>query len=83
MQAGNITSNIIVKLDFTLPALSSTDVMTCEFHVDEYDEGRYDMVLGRDILTELGLKLKFSEHVIEAGDGPLKGPTTPMVDLDT
>ena len=26
--------------------------------------------------------LKFSEHKIEANDGPFKGSTTPMVDLD-
>ena len=39
------------------------------------------MILGRYILTELGLNLKFSEHVIEADDGPFKGSTTPMVDL--
>ena len=41
------------------------------------------MILGPDILTELGLNLKFSEHVIEADDGNFKGSTTPMVDLGT
>ena len=41
------------------------------------------MILGRDILTELRLNIKFSEHVIEADDGPFKGSTTPMVDLGT
>ena len=41
------------------------------------------MILGRDILTELGLNLKFSEHVIEADDGPFNGSTMPMVDLGT
>ena len=41
------------------------------------------MILGRDILTELGLNLKLSENVIEADDGPFKGSTTPMVGLVT
>ena len=41
------------------------------------------MILGRDILTELGLNLKLSEHVIEVDDVPFNGSTTPMVDLDT
>ena len=40
------------------------------------------MILGRDLLTELVLNLKLSEHIIEADDGPFKGSTTPMVDLD-
>ena len=41
------------------------------------------MILGRDLLTELGLNLKLSDHIIEADDGPFKGSTTPMVDLGT
>ena len=41
----------------------------------------YEMILGRDILKALGLNIKFSEHVIEEDDVPLKGSTEPMVDL--
>ena len=43
--------------------------------------GRYNMILGRALLTELGLNLKLSEHVIKADGGPLKGLTAPMVNL--
>ena len=46
-------------------------------------KGRYNMILGWDILTELGLNLKFSEHVIKSDDGPFNGSTTIMVDLGT
>ena len=31
---------------------------------------RYDMILDIDLLTELGLNLKFFDHVIEANDEP-------------
>ena len=41
------------------------------------------MILGRYLLTELGLNLKLSEHVMEENDGPLKGPMAPMLDLGT
>ena len=37
------------------------------------------MMLEKYILTELGLNLKLAEHVIEAGDEPFKGYTTPTV----
>ena len=57
--------------------------MTWEYHVDDSAKGGYDVILGRDLLTELGLNLKLSEHVIEAEDGTFKGYTTPMVDLGT
>ena len=36
------------------------------------------MILGRDILTSLGFKLKVSDSVIEADYGPFKGFTAPM-----
>ena len=39
------------------------------------------MILGQEILIELGLNLKFSEHVIESDDGTFNGSTTTMVDL--
>ena len=41
------------------------------------------MILERDILTELGWNLKFSEHFIELDDVNFKGYTTTMVDLGT
>ena len=53
-QAGNITTNIKVKVYLTLPVISATNVVTRKYHVDDYDKGRYDMTLGRDLLTELG-----------------------------
>ena len=49
--------------------------------MDDSAKERYDMILGRNILIALGLNLKLSGHVIEADDGPLKGLTSPMVDL--
>ena len=80
-QAGNITTSIEVKIYFTLPALSATCVVTWNCHMDDSAKGRYDMILGIYLLTELGLNLEFSEHVIEEDDGPFKGSTAPMVDL--
>ena len=39
------------------------------------------MVWGRDILPELVLKLKFSNHFIDGYGRPFKGSKSPMVDL--
>ena len=49
--------------------------------MDEDAKCRYDMILGRYLLTDLGLDIKISEHLIEADSGPLKGSKTPMVNL--
>ena len=51
MQAVYINTNSKVKIDFTLPELSATKIVTCNFHLGERAEGRYDMILGRYVLT--------------------------------
>ena len=40
------------------------------------------MILGRDLLTELGLNLKFSGNVIHGGEVPYKGCSAPTVDVN-
>ena len=57
--------------------------MTWKCHVDDYAKDRYEMILGRDILTQLRLNLKWYDHFIEADDVPLKGSTSPTVHLGT
>ena len=68
IQARNITTNLKVKIGFTLPALSATNAITWNCHVYDSAKGRYDIILGRDLLTELG---------------PFNSSTTPMVDFGT
>ena len=59
-QARNITTNLKVNVYFTLPALSATNVVTWKCHMDKFAKGRYEMILGRDLLTKLGLNLTFT-----------------------
>ena len=69
-QAVNITNNNKVGVDFSIPALSTKKFVTWIFHVDYSARGRYDMILGRYLLTELGLILNLFDHVVEADLGP-------------
>ena len=55
--------------------------MTWKYHVDESAKGRYDIILGQDLLKYLGLNLDLSEDVIKADDGTFNGFTTPMAYL--
>ena len=50
-------------------------------HVDESTISRYDTILGRDLLTALGLYLKFLEKFIIGGDRPYEGWLATMVDV--
>ena len=50
-ESGNITTNIKVKVYLTLTALRSNNSVTWKCHVYDPAKGRYDMILGQDILT--------------------------------
>ena len=56
-------------------------IVTWKFHVDEYTKGRYNIILGRDLLIALVLDLKFSENFIIGGEGTYEGCLSPMVDV--
>ena len=78
-QLGRTTTNLKVKIDFTLPDLNDMNVVTWNFHVDDSSKGRYDMILGRDPLPYLGLNLKLSDHFVEADNRTLKGIMHPWL----
>ena len=50
-QAGNITNNIKVEMNLTLPELSVTNVVTWECYVGDSAKDRCNMILGRYLLT--------------------------------
>ena len=58
-QAVNITTNQKVKVGFTLPDFRATKILTWNCHVGASTKIRYNMVLGRYILTVLVLNLVF------------------------
>ena len=49
-QAVDITTNLKVKIDFTLPGFSATKIVMWNFHVDDSTKIRYSIILGRDLL---------------------------------
>ena len=80
-QVDIITTNLNIKMYFTLPEMSAAKIVMQKYHVDDSAKDRYDIILGRDLITALVLNLKFSVRIIEAYDGPLKGSTSLIVDL--
>ena len=70
-----------MNVDFCLPEFSATKILSWKCPVDNKINRSYDMILGRDLITALGLDLKFSENIIIGGEGPYEGCLGPMVDL--
>ena len=52
-QEGSITIHLKVKIDSPPPELSATKIVTWNCHGDYSAKGRYDIILGGDILTAL------------------------------
>ena len=70
-----------MKVDFCLLEFSAAKIVTWICHVDESTKGIYNMILGRDLITALGLDLKFSENAVIGGEVPYVGCLAPMVDV--
>ena len=49
----NITTKLKVKIDFSIPGFSTTEIEKWNFHVDDSAKCRYDMILRTYILTAL------------------------------
>ena len=48
-----------VNMDFCLPEFSAKNIVMWKCQIYEYNNGRYDMILGRDLLPALGMDIKF------------------------
>ena len=65
----------------SLPKFSATEIVTWKFRVDNSTNGRYNMILGTDLLTALGIDIKLSNIIIIGGEGPYGGCSAPMSDI--
>ena len=81
-QASKFTTSKKVNVYFCLPEFSATKIVMWKCHVDKSTNGRYDMILGRDLITALVLYLKFSDNFILGGEGSYEGFSAPIVDVN-
>ena len=74
--AGKFSTKGTVETQFQLTELNPTATVTYKFHVAE-SLGIYDMILGRDLLNQLGLTLDFSTATVtwEEASVPMKETT--------
>ena len=72
--AGTFFTTATCQVDFLLPELSHTRSVKLKVHVTDKSMGTYSMILGRDILTELGIDILFSSRMIrwEGAEVPMR-----------
>jgi hypothetical protein len=71
-----------MSVTFSLPEFNVKKQIcsSWEFHVDDRSESSrtYDMIIGRDLLGELGIIINFNDHTVTWDTD-----TIPMKDIDT
>eukprot|EP00980_Cylindrotheca_fusiformis_P019054 scaffold6427_cov78-Cylindrotheca_fusiformis.AAC.1 len=58
---GTLTTTEKAKIRFQLPQLSTTMTVATDVHLTNGISDRYDIIIGRDLMRELGLKLNFND----------------------
>ena len=61
---GKLTTNERCKIHLQLPDLSPSLSIVKEVHVTDKVSNRYDMIMGRDLLSELGINLDFKDETM-------------------
>jgi hypothetical protein len=71
--AGDLSTKESCTAQILLPELQSSRGIEWKFHVAP-SLGNYDMIIGRDMLTDLGIDIRFSDNVIswDGAEMPLK-----------
>jgi hypothetical protein len=79
---GKFTTNKTGFVTFSLPEFNLKKQMwfSWAFHVDDHSESSsiYDMIMGQDLLGELGIIMNFNDHTVTWDTD-----TIPMKDRDT
>ena len=62
--AGKMETNYKAKAQFVIPELHDNRLIEWDVHVTK-DLGIYDMIIGRDVLKDLGIDIRFSTETVE------------------
>jgi hypothetical protein len=62
--AGEMTTTSVCQTRFAIPEFHRDRIIEWKLHVTK-NLGAYDMILGRDVLSGLGIKFDFADNTIE------------------
>ena len=68
---GPLVTNKKAKIRFNLPQISNSMTIEADVHLANEISHQYDLIIGRGMMRELGIKLNFEGETIEVGDDVL------------
>ena len=74
-KAGIFKTNKTCKVQFALPEFDTQKIIEWTMHVDDSATSNlYDMIIGTDLMTELGITINFAEQIMmwDSSTAPLK-----------
>ena len=66
--AGTFQTNRTAKIYFTLPEFYEGKLIEWKVHLFPATNNNYEMIIGRDLLTELGIEFSFSKQIMTWND---------------
>ena len=75
--SGEFNTHASVRLKFRLPEFSPSMCIETKIHVTD-QKSNYDMILGRDVLRNLGIKLNFDTEKITIRDSEVEVNMKPL-----
>ena len=81
-QADIFTTTKTFQLELYLPEFIATTFVTRKLHIYECIEQIYDMILGRDSCSELGIDIRISKYTTKSTVLPYEGYNAPMGNLN-
>jgi hypothetical protein len=82
---GTFTTNYESLLDFKLPEISTSKVVTWQSHVDDKTsskEAAYDMIMGMYLMTSIGITVDCEQRCIRRGDTEIQLKTRNILNND-
>ena len=79
--AGSMNTTQQVRAQFTMPELHDNRMIQWNVHVTK-DLGNYDMIIGRDLISDLKMEINFNDNILvwDEHSIPLKDRDAPMKD---
>ena len=84
-KVGSFKTTRTCEINIMLPAFHEKHIINWTAYVDETNQlsSRYDMIIGRDLISELGMSFRFNDYLMEWDNATISMQNPKIFDLDS